>query len=70
MDKNYEYSLDGINYQDSPIFYHLEAGEYTVFVQDKKGCGITLETFYILDYPRYFTPNNDGYNDNWNIRNC
>jgi gliding motility-associated-like protein len=22
-----------------------------------------------LDYPRYFTPNGDGYNDNWNIEN-
>ncbi|UGS24311.1 T9SS type B sorting domain-containing protein [Flavobacterium channae] len=66
---DYEYSLDGINYQDSPIFYHLEAGEYTVFVQDKKGCGIVFETFYILDYPKYFTPNNDGYNDTWFIKN-
>ena len=66
---DYEYSLDGINYQNSNVFSNLLAGEYTVYVQDKKGCGITLETFYILDYPRYFTPNNDGYNDNWNIKN-
>lgn len=66
---DYEYSLDGINYQNSNVFSNLLAGEYTVYVQDKKGCGITLETFYILDYPRYFTPNNDGYNDAWNIKN-
>ena len=66
---DYEYSLDGINYQDSPIFYNLEAGEYIVFVQDKKGCGIVFETFYVLDYPKYFTPNNDGYNDTWFIKN-
>ena len=66
---DYEYSLDGINYQNSNVFSNLLAGEYTVYVQDKKGCGITLETFYILDYPRYFTPNNDGYNDTWNIKN-
>ncbi len=66
---DYEFSLDGVNYQDSNVFSNLLAGEYTVYVQDKKGCGITLETFYILDYPRYFTPNNDGYNDAWNIKN-
>lgn len=66
---DYEYSLDGINYQNSNVFSNLLADEYTVYVQDKKGCGITLETFYILDYPRYFTPNNDSYNDTWNIKN-
>ncbi|MFN7044430.1 MAG: choice-of-anchor L domain-containing protein [Flavobacterium sp.] len=66
---DYEYSLDGINYQDSTIFTNLNAGEYTVYVQDKKGCGIINETFYILDYPKYFTPNGDGYNDTWFIKN-
>ena len=66
---NYEFSLDGINYQDSNIFTNLEAGEYLIYVQDKNGCGITTMTFYILDYPKYFTPNDDGYNDTWQIKN-
>lgn len=66
---DYEFSLDGVNYQDTPFFDNLEEGEYTVYVQDKKGCGITFETFYILDYPKYFTPNNDGFNDTWFINN-
>lgn len=66
---DYEFSLDGVNYQDSNVFSNLSAGEYTVYVQDKKGCGIVFETFYILDYPKYFTPNNDGYNDTWYIKN-
>ena len=26
-------------------------------------------TFYILDYPNFFTPNNDGYNDTWQVNN-
>ena len=38
-------------------------------LKTKKGCGITFETFYILDYPKYFTPNNDGFNDTWFINN-
>lgn len=66
---DYEFSLDGVNYQDSNIFNNLNAGEYTVYVQDKKGCGIVFETFYILDFPKYFTPNGDGYNDTWYIKN-
>ncbi len=27
---NYEYSLDGINYQDNNTFYDLEQGEYNM----------------------------------------
>ena len=66
---DYEFSLDGINYQDSNTFTNLEPGEYLVYVQDKNGCGVTTMQFYILDYPKYFTPNNDGHNDTWQIKN-
>ncbi len=34
----YEYSIDGKNFQTIPIFYNLGAGNYDLFVQDKKGC--------------------------------
>ena len=66
---DYEYSLNGINYQDNPLFTNLEPGEYTIFVNDKNGCGIQIDTFYILGYPNFFTPNGDGYNDVWQIKN-
>lgn len=65
----YEFSLDGTNYQSSPIFSNLTEGEYTVFVKDTKGCGIVSKSFYILDYPKFFTPNGDGFNDFWYIKN-
>ncbi|WP_130734497.1 T9SS type B sorting domain-containing protein [Flavobacterium sp. J27] len=67
-DGNYEYSLDGITYQDSPIFTGLPNGEYTVYVNDKNGCGEVTETMYLLMYPKFFTPNGDGYNDYWKIK--
>lgn len=65
---NYVYSLDGINYQNSNVFYGLESGEHTVFVKDTNGCGISSEEIYLLMYPKYFTPNGDSYNDTWKIK--
>lgn len=65
----YTFSLDGSNYQTSPTFTHLNEGEYTLYVKDTKGCGIKTTTFFLLDYPKYFTPNGDGINDFWYIKN-
>nr|WP_315198876.1 choice-of-anchor L domain-containing protein [uncultured Flavobacterium sp.] len=67
---NFEFSLDGNFYQDSPIFNDLKAGTYWATARDKNGCGTSaLYKFYVLDFPRFFTPNNDGYNDTWKIKN-
>lgn len=66
---NYEYSLDGISFQSSPVFNLLDSGEYTVYVNDKNNCGVVFETFYALSYPKFFTPNGDNYNDTWRIKN-
>lgn len=64
---DYEYSIDGRNYQDSQVFEDLLPDEYTIYVRDKKGCGISNQKAYILSYPKYFTPNSDGYHDYWKI---
>lgn len=64
----YEYSIDGINYQDSNFFDGLTAKEYTVYVREKNGCGITTDEIFLLMYPKFFTPNNDGYHDEWTIQ--
>ena len=66
-DGNYEYSLDGNNYQDSPMFTDVLAGFLTVYVRDKNGCGISESDISIIGYPRFFTPNSDGVNDLWQI---
>lgn len=66
---NFEYSLDGINYQYSNVFTGLAIGTYTVYIRDLGGCGIVTLTTYILDYPRFVTPNGDGFNDTWRIPN-
>tara|TARA_R110002049_G_scaffold307668_2_gene508838 strand:- start:3370 stop:4416 length:1047 start_codon:yes stop_codon:yes gene_type:complete len=65
---DYEYSLDNINYQDSNEFNNLLSGDYMVYVRDKNGCGYLNEDIYILNYPKYFTPNGDGNNEYWKIK--
>lgn len=67
---NYEYSIDDLNYQDSNSFNSLTSGEYTVYVRDKNGCGIIQEVVYLLNYPKFFTPNGDGTNDTWYIKDA
>lgn len=66
---DYEYSLDGFIYQDSNEFTNLRIDEYTVYVRDKNECGTVTESVYLLYHPKFFTPNNDGYNDTWQIIN-
>ncbi|MBO0590035.1 T9SS type B sorting domain-containing protein [Cellulophaga sp. E16_2] len=66
-DGDYEYSLDGIDYQPNPKFLNLAPGFVTVHVQDKKGCGITIEEISIIGYPKFFSPNGDGTNDYWQL---
>ncbi len=63
----YEFSLDGINYQESNIFEGLSPGTYIVFIADKNGCGMVEKEVDLLGAPQYFTPNGDGYNDFWQI---
>lgn len=65
---DYEYALNSTSsYQDSNIFNGLANGYHVVYVRDKFGCGIVSQEVLILDYPRFFTPNNDSHNDYWHI---
>ena len=67
---NYQYSLNGFYFQDSSLFTNVIPDEYFITVRDKNGCNPNAnEHIYVLDYPKYFTPNGDGINDIWEIKN-
>ncbi len=66
---DYEYSLDDHTYQDSPIFTNLVPGIYNIFIKDKHGCGTINKEVVVFYYPNFFTPNDDGANDYWQIPN-
>lgn len=65
----YEYSLDEPTgpWQNSTVFDNVSAGIHNVYINDKNGCGVVSDTIAIIGAPKFFTPNNDGYNDYWNI---
>lgn len=67
---NYEYSVDNqfSGYQTNNEFHNLTTGEHEVFVRDKNQCSYTSQKFYILGFPEFFTPNNDGVNDFWTLK--
>ena len=66
---DYEYAIDDINgpYRDENIFEQIPMGIHTIYVRDKNGCGIRPKEFGVLGIPEYFTPNQDGYNDYWQL---
>ncbi len=63
----YEFSLDGINYQNETLFENVAPGFYTLFARDKNGCGISEEDIAVVGFPKFFTPNADGTNDTWQL---
>src|SRR5690606_38036216 len=61
------YQIDGGAFQESNVFTGVSAGEHTITVIDSQGCTYLQDTVLVIDYPPFFTPNGDGYNDTWNI---
>jgi gliding motility-associated-like protein len=64
---DYLYQLDSGPFQEDNFFVSFTSGLHTVTVKDKYGCGTAQTSFRIVNCPKFFTPNGDGYNDTWNI---
>jgi gliding motility-associated-like protein len=62
------YSLDGNIYQSSNTFMNINGGLYTIYVKERN-CPDTDTITYLHFYiPKFFTPNNDGENDTFNLK--
>lgn len=55
-------------YQDSNVFENVKPGIYQVIVNDiENNCGEVSQNVSVIGFPKYFTPNNDGFNDTWQL---
>ena len=66
----YVFALNDINgpYQESNFFDNVPPGLHTVYVLDtKNNCGIVEDIVSVIGFPKFFTPNNDSYNDTWQV---
>lgn len=61
------YALDNIDgpYQEDPVFRNITPGPHMVYVKNNQGCEIKQREILLFGFPKFFTPNNDGYNDRW-----
>lgn len=65
---NFEYSIDGAFWQNSPVFTIDGSTISQVYAQSAIGCGFDVLPFEeIITIPVYFTPNGDSYHDLWTV---
>lgn len=63
------YQINEGRFQTSNTFSNLSPGIYEVKVTDSFSCSNLKTIVTIINYPKYFTPNGDGYNDTWTVLN-
>ncbi|GAA4306442.1 T9SS type B sorting domain-containing protein [Aestuariibaculum suncheonense] len=70
----YEFALYDENlvlvkdYQESNVFTNVRPGIYNLYIKDvKNDCGMVYQTISVIGFPKMFTPNNDGFNDIWQV---
>ena len=53
--------------QKEAIFTNVGIGTHTIYARDLLNCNTITQQEIVIGYPKYFTPNGDGYHDTWNI---
>jgi gliding motility-associated-like protein len=64
----YENNDSYLPYQESSTFENIKPGIYIAAVKDvKNDCGTVFDKVSVIGFPKFFTPNNDGVNDTWQV---
>jgi gliding motility-associated-like protein len=60
----------------TPVRTNITDGTYSAVVTDANGCAVSIDVVVsfegsesCIEVPQVITPNNDGYNDTWKIKN-
>ena len=66
---NYLYQLDNGPWVAQNVFNNIKGCDVRVVsVQEASGCNdVATADFRILEFPKFFTPNGDAFNETWNI---
>ncbi|MFO7744560.1 MAG: T9SS type B sorting domain-containing protein [Psychroflexus sp.] len=66
--QNYLFKLGDGEFQDNHIFQNVTTeGLHYISIIEKEGCFSKEIEVTVINYPKFFTPNDDGTNDTWNI---
>ncbi|WP_124981529.1 T9SS type B sorting domain-containing protein [Nonlabens xiamenensis] len=68
-DGSFLYSIDGFNYTRSNVFDISTFLQVTTYVRDTSGCEIVTRQFNRIEIPKFFTPNQDGFHDTFEVYN-
>ena len=63
----YEFSMDGGEFQSSNVFQGVAPGVHTVTMRDPYGCGEVQEEIVVVGFLAIFSPNGDVLNETWQI---
>nr|WP_297783726.1 T9SS type B sorting domain-containing protein [uncultured Allomuricauda sp.] len=63
----YEFSIDGGDFQNSNVFEGVAPGVHTVSMRDLYGCGEVEEEIVVVGFLAIFSPNGDVLNETWQI---
>ena len=63
----YAYSFNNLPFQNSKVFTTSNGGDVLVTVRDNTDCTEFSTTVQVWQYPRFFSPNGDSFNDTWSI---
>ncbi|MCL6220391.1 T9SS type B sorting domain-containing protein [Zunongwangia sp. M21534] len=64
-ESNYIFILDDNSKNTTGNYYGISPGIHKIEIVEVDGCAYIKEEIYLIGFPNYFSPNNDGINDSW-----